>query len=147
MKVNVNIIYTRCMPMSEAVIVPRPTIMTSNVSEGSLTRDTHTHTYTRAHTHTRTRIRTHTHTHTRTYNIHTHTHTHARAHVHTNIHTHSRTHAHIHTHRHRHTHAHIHTHTRIAYVKHSQSLTTFLTTKQDDLGNVNSLQDILVSYC
>ena len=43
MKVNVNIINTCCIPMSDAVTVPSLTIMTLIVSEESLARDRHTH--------------------------------------------------------------------------------------------------------
>ena len=46
MKVQVNIINMRCIPMSEAVIVPNLTMMTLVVSEESLARDRHTDTAT-----------------------------------------------------------------------------------------------------
>ena len=44
MKVQVNIINTRCLFMSEAVTVPSSRMRTSTVSEESLVRDTHTQT-------------------------------------------------------------------------------------------------------
>ena len=44
MKVEVNIISTRCISMSEAATVPSLMMMTSIVSKESLARDTHTHT-------------------------------------------------------------------------------------------------------
>ena len=57
MKVEVNIIHTWCILMSEAVTVPGWMMMTLIVSEESLARDT------RSRTHARTDTHTHTHTH------------------------------------------------------------------------------------
>ena len=54
---------TWCILVTEVVIVPSLTMMTSTVSEESLVRDTHTHTHAHAHAH----AHAHTHTHTRTH--------------------------------------------------------------------------------
>ena len=61
MMIKVNIINTRCILVSEAVIVQSLMIMTLIVSEESLARNTDTH------THTHTRIHTHSHSHTMTH--------------------------------------------------------------------------------
>ena len=76
MKVKVNIMYTRCSLVPEAVTVI--------VSEESLARDTHAHAHAHARTHTRAHARTHarTDTHART---HTHAHSHKRTHARTDV--------------------------------------------------------------
>ena len=85
LKLNVNIINTWCILMSEAVTVPSLMMMTLIVSEESFARDTHTYTHTHTHTHTRTYTHPHTLVHT---HRHTHTHTLCDTHdAHTRTHT------------------------------------------------------------
>ena len=70
MKVNVNVINTWYILVTETVTVPRLTMMSSTVSEESLARDAHTHTHTHTYTHTHRHTHTQTHTHTHKYTTH-----------------------------------------------------------------------------
>ena len=66
MKVEVNIMNTGCIPMTEAATVSTLTVIASLISEIDRQQDTHTHTHTQTQTQTQTHTQTHTHTHTHT---------------------------------------------------------------------------------